>query len=297
DFFCGRKQRIRPRLLGSISLGSPLTGRLGSAGAVGRSRLLDRCISHRDAPRLTRLSDFSQPRVLGQRTRDLVHQMRPEIARIVDRLDDRDLLIERIARRFSSRFGVQNGTVLRRILYGLRLPRIQICSSRRLADEHQNDKSTRRAGCGYRAKHILVGHLFGEPGEPRWRLEVEFKLRGAAVFARFFFLPSPGRRLISIIVSFSDQFLRRARPIESIRRGATSSVTSDSRAPSLTDIVARGFASSTGFFSRCPSASVRPGVREPPPQVYTAFICPSPLSDVDKNAIARSRPVAISSVR
>src|ERR1700693_3683793 len=119
------------------------------------------------------------------------------------------------------------------------------------------------------APNMYLSVIFSvSPASHGGGLRLNSNFVGLLVLARRFFLPSPGRRLISIMVSvLRGQFLRRARPIASIRRGATSSVTSDPSAPSLTDIVVSGLASSTGFFRRCPSDSVRPGVRDPPPQV------------------------------
>src|SRR5215212_3063563 len=102
DRFGVGEERVGAGLLGAVPLHCPLTRRLVAGGiAGGGGRALLGGIGDRHALRQSGLGDLAQPRVLRQRVGDLVHQMRPEITRIVDRLDDGDLLIQRIASRLS----------------------------------------------------------------------------------------------------------------------------------------------------------------------------------------------------
>src|SRR5213596_236637 len=91
--------------------------------------------------------------------------------------------------------------------------------------------------------------------------------------------------------------LRRARPTDSIKRGATSSTATDSNTESRTLSRCTGLASSTGTRSRFDNASFRPGTRAPPPMVYTRPRPPADRDAVARNAAARSTPTAISSAR
>src|SRR5438876_199029 len=88
-----------------------------------------------------------------------------------------------------------------------------------------------------------------------------------------------------------------ASPTDSISRGATSSTDTDSNTASRTLSRCTGLATSTGTLSRLPSASFSPGIRAPPPIVYTRPRPPAEREAVARNAAARSTPTAISSPR
>src|SRR2546423_1206114 len=88
-----------------------------------------------------------------------------------------------------------------------------------------------------------------------------------------------------------------ASPTDSISSGATSSTDTDSNTASRTLSRCTGLATSTGTLSRLPSASFSPGMRAPPPIVYTRPRPPAEREAVARNAAARSTPTAISSPR
>src|ERR1700741_4384405 len=111
--------------------------------------------------------------------------MRPQVARVVDRLDDRDLLIERITSRFGACLGRENRAVLRRILDGFRLARLEQSRTSCLADKEQHDEragSCRRAYC---AQHVLVGDLRADSREPAAWMKLELEARARCGLGAF----------------------------------------------------------------------------------------------------------------
>src|SRR2546425_83213 len=124
-----------------------------------------------------------------------------------------------------------------------------------------------------------------------WVAGPAVRRRPLSAGSRFLLLLSGGR------VYLNDGARLSGSPSASIKSGATSSTGTVSNTSSRTRRRCTGFASSIATFRRAPSTSFRPGIRAPPPVVYTRDRPPAERDAVARKAAARSTPTAISSPR
>src|SRR6266446_6398354 len=229
--------------------------------------------------------DPREPGVGRQRLGDLVEHVRPDVAVRVDAADDGNLRDERVPD-------------------ALRLP---------LLRDHRVEAPLLRLHLGAAVlSHPQPRALRDEPQQPATHDDQRGRAGGEqpGVFDACKQTPEVGQRelearaaagrllLLSGKKIYFDHAARlSARPTESIKRGATSSTATDSNTESRTLSRCTGLASSTGTRRRFDNASFRPGMRAPPPIVYTRPSPPAERDAVARNAAARSTPTAISSPR
>src|SRR6266851_8462108 len=229
------------------------------------------------------LGDAPQPGIWGKGFRDLVKDVRPDVAVRVDVADHHDLGEQRVP------------NTLRLALLGdhdvepplLHLDRLERALGQRQlrALDHKERRRTTTHDHPRQDRGDQPGVLDvrDQPAQVR-HTELEASARGFAL-------------LTWEKIDFDHAARLSARPTDSISSGATSSTDTASNAVSLYASRWIGLAGSTGAFSRLASASLRPGIRDPPPVVNTRDSPPADRDAVARNAAARSTPTAISSPR
>src|SRR6266581_4625970 len=232
-----------------------------------------------------RRSDARQPGVGRQRLGDLVEDVGPDVAVRVDAADDVDLLDERVADPL--RLALLRDHGVEPLLldpHGVEL-RLEYPEPRALRDEQQQPTADdhHRGAAGRQQPGVLDA---GDQAPEIGQRELEARARCRLL-----------RLLAGKQVYFDHAARLSASPTESIRSGATSSTATDSNTASRTLRRCTGLASSTATRSRAASASFSPGIRAPPPIVYTRPSPPAERDAVCRNAAARSTPTAISSPR
>src|SRR5882724_3509830 len=229
--------------------------------------------------------DPREPGVGRQRLRDLVEHVRPDVAVRVDAADDGDLRDQRVAD--ALRLPLLRDHRVEAPLLHLHLGAAVLGhpQPRALRDEPQQPAADHDQRGRARREQPRVLDARKQTPEVGQR-ELEARAAGGR-------LPLlPGQQ-----VDFDHEARLSARPTESIKRGAISSTATDSNTESRTLSRCTGLASSTGTRSRFDNASFRPGMRAPPPIVYTRPSPPAERDAVARNAAARSTPTAISSPR
>src|SRR5712692_4809180 len=224
--------------------------------------------------------DVREPGVGRQGLRELVQDVRPDVAVGVDAADDVDLIHERIPDPL--RLPLLGDDGVEPLLLGphaLEL-RLEHLEPRALGNEQEQPAAYHDHGRGARGQEPGVLDAREQPldvGQP------ELEARAA-------------RRSLLLAgeeVDFDHAARLSARPIASIKSGATSSTDTVSNTASRCN----EHAISTGTRRRLASEWLRPGTRAPPPIVYTRPRPPAERDAVARNAAARSTPTAISSAR
>src|SRR5213596_1594233 len=228
--------------------------------------------------------DARQPRVRRQRLRDLIQDVGPDVAVGVDAADDVDLRGERVADPLRLAL-LRDHRVEPPLLHPHCVePRLGHAQPRRLRKEQQHRPDDHHGRRRARRDQPRVPDRGDEAAEIRER-ELESGARSRPLL------------LAGEEVDFDHAARLNASPTDSISSGATSSTSTASNTESRTFSRCTGLATSTGTLSRLPSASFNPGMRAPPPIVYTRPRPPAEREAVARNAAARSTPTAISSPR
>src|SRR2546426_616637 len=230
--------------------------------------------------------DVREPGVRRQRLRDLIEDVRPDVAVAVDAADDVDLRDQRVSDLL--RLALLRDHDVEATLFGAHRieSRFDHGEARPLGDEQRRRAASRddpRDHCRDEPGVLDVGQEGPEVGQR----ELELKARA-------------GRRLLLATgekVYLNHAARLSASPTASSSSGATSSTAMASNPASRTFSRWTGFAASPGTLSRPERASFSPGTRDPPPAVYTRDSPPAERDAVARNAAARSTPTAISSPR
>src|SRR5437762_2793263 len=234
-----------------------------------------------DGPDVHRVRDLVAQRHVERRHRpDLVEDVRPDIAVGVDAADDVDLRDERVPDLLRLALLGDHGVEAPLLGPHAIEPRLGHAQPGRLREEqqhHAHDHHGRRRARRDQPRVLDRGDEATEIGKG----ELE---------------PAPRCRPLLLPwekIYFDHAARLSASPTDSISRGATSSTDTDSNTASRTLSRCTRLATSTGSLSRLPSASFSPGIRAPPPIVYTRPRPPAEREAVARNAAARSTPTAI----
>ena len=185
--------------------------------------------------------------------------MWPDEPIAVDRRDDRHLPQDRVPLRRRDPRRPQHALEPRAVLHRHALLLRERCGRFTLQVEHPADRQEADGSAADGDAHPWIPEALAERGHECAHVE-----RRTA--AGPLFLARTGKEIDLDHLGVRRQAdWRNASPMGSIRRGATSSVTSDSNAPSRTTRFANGLAGSTRSLSRAASRSRRPGARDPPP--------------------------------
>src|SRR5690606_24277373 len=239
------------------------------------------------------VGDAGQPRVCGQRTPDLIQDVRPHVAAGIDLLDELEPVRDAVAPGLEPLGGGDHGRVVRGVADRALDGDVQLLHTGAGGHEHPADACDERdpaEDCEEPpAVHGLARLPSAQLASPA-QLEADLAATRAA-----------GRSRIQ--VDFAHGHLgtfyrvrRSASPTESMSIGAMSSSSTSSATSDRTAIRSTGLAISVRTPSRLPIASTMPGTRAPPPERNTRPIPWPPVCAVT-TAAARSIPMASSSAR